>query len=214
MNLYLEIVWNTSLKNEAATEYISLCESALNRIIPNGYIEKHHILPKCICNDIEQINDKINLVKFSAREHFIAHRLLSEMFTGVIKRKMLYALSALSFRKNGIRVLDEDDYEITKEASRAAKKGIPLTKEHKQKIRDTFAKCNPNRGRKVSQKTKDKQSSAKLGTTRSQAVKDSISNSLTGVPKGKQPLLSCVICRKSGGSHGIVQHHFDKCKGA
>jgi NUMOD3 motif len=236
MNQYLEIIWNISLKNQSARDYIFLCENALQISKINGYIEKHHMLPKCICENEIQKQDKDNLVIFSAKDHFIAHKLLSEMFEGMTKRKMLYALSALSFRKNGIRILDADDYAITKEASRLAKKGIPLTEEHKQKIRDSFAEHNPNKGRIHTVEMREKNRISHLGKSRPEDVKQKISKTLSGIPKPlrsdehkeniskackgrvgtmlgkKQPLLSCVVCRKSGGASAIKQHHFDKCK--
>ncbi len=55
-----------------------------------GYFEKHHILPKSLggCDTTE------NLVKLTAKEHFICHWLLVKMYDkGTIERKkMLYAL--------------------------------------------------------------------------------------------------------------------------
>jgi hypothetical protein len=212
MNTYLETVWLQSLKNPSAEEYISLCSAALERNDVDGYIEKHHILPKCICNVSLEIKDKQNLVILTAKEHFIAHTLLTKMFEGKTARKMMYALSALSFKRNGDRILDAEDFAVTKEASRLAKKGIPLSEDHKQKIRDKFAEHNPNKGRVVSQETKDKQRLAKAGIPRSQAAKDAISKTTKGVSKEKQPLMSCIICRKAGGFRAIKQHHFNKCK--
>ena len=41
--------------------------------IPEGYTEKHHIVPKCM----NGTNIDSNLVKFTAREHFVAHQLLT-----------------------------------------------------------------------------------------------------------------------------------------
>ena len=43
---------------------------------PEGYVERHHIIPKSIGGS----NDSDNLVALTAREHFIAHLLLSKMF--------------------------------------------------------------------------------------------------------------------------------------
>lgn len=43
--------------------------------IPSGYTELHHIIPKTLGGS----NDKENLVKLTAREHFIAHHLLCKM---------------------------------------------------------------------------------------------------------------------------------------
>lgn len=50
------------------------------------YTENHHILPRSLCQTLDQENDKENLVKLSAREHFLAHALLCK-FT---KRKEMY----------------------------------------------------------------------------------------------------------------------------
>ena len=62
--------------------YDALIDRALNRKI-DGYYEKHHIKPKCIGG-----SDKLsNIVKLTAREHYIAHQLLVKIYplnTGLI----------------------------------------------------------------------------------------------------------------------------------
>lgn len=40
------------------------------------YTEKHHIVPKCLGGS----DDRENLIRLTAREHFIAHRLLAKMY--------------------------------------------------------------------------------------------------------------------------------------
>jgi len=42
----------------------------------DGYKERHHIIPKCMGG----IDDKSNLVELTAREHFIIHLLLAEIY--------------------------------------------------------------------------------------------------------------------------------------
>lgn len=54
---------------------------------PVGYCERHHIKPRSLGGD----NSKANIVKFTAREHFIAHRLLAKIHGG----PMWYALSLM-----------------------------------------------------------------------------------------------------------------------
>lgn len=44
---------------------------------PSGYTEKHHIIPKSLGGS----NEPSNLVILTAREHFIAHLLLSKMYS-------------------------------------------------------------------------------------------------------------------------------------
>lgn len=50
-----------------------------------GYKEKHHIIPKCIGGT----NDMTNIVKLTAREHFICHKLLTEIYP--TKTRLHYA---------------------------------------------------------------------------------------------------------------------------
>ena len=50
------------------------------------YFERHHIIPKCLGGD----NSKTNLVLLTAREHFIAHKLLCEIYPA--ETKLHYAL--------------------------------------------------------------------------------------------------------------------------
>jgi hypothetical protein len=55
--------------------YNNIVQRAQNRKL-NEYIERHHIIPKCIggSNDIE------NIVELTAKEHFICHKLLTEIY--------------------------------------------------------------------------------------------------------------------------------------
>ena len=55
--------------------YNQLINRAKTRIL-NGYKERHHIVPKCIGGT----NTLDNLVLLTAREHFIAHKLLCEIY--------------------------------------------------------------------------------------------------------------------------------------
>ena len=53
----------------------NLIEKAKNRKL-EGYVEKHHIIPKCM----NGTNESNNLVELTAREHFLVHWLLHEMY--------------------------------------------------------------------------------------------------------------------------------------
>ena len=56
--------------------YYSIIKSGIERKETNGYYEVHHILPRSLGGN----DDKNNLVKLSAREHFICHLLLVKMY--------------------------------------------------------------------------------------------------------------------------------------
>lgn len=52
--------------------YKNLIRKAKHRKNFQGYVERHHVIPKSFGGS----NKRYNIVKLSAREHFIAHRLL------------------------------------------------------------------------------------------------------------------------------------------
>jgi hypothetical protein len=91
MNLSIEF-----LDNKYTKWYFSMIENARGRInSPEEYLESHHIIPKCMNGR----NDADNLVALTAREHFIAHVLLTKM---VDKNHFSYPglLSAVLYFKN------------------------------------------------------------------------------------------------------------------
>lgn len=73
--------------------YNQIIERAQNRKV-DGYVEKHHIVPKCMGG----LDVKENIVKLTAREHFICHRLLCEIYPE--NTKLWYALWLMVIGKN------------------------------------------------------------------------------------------------------------------
>ena len=76
--------------NKYTTWYKNITENAKNRSI-GGYTEKHHIIPKSLGGS----DSNSNIVKLTAREHFICHWLLTKTTTGTARQKMIYALRVL-----------------------------------------------------------------------------------------------------------------------
>lgn len=107
-----------------------------------GYYEKHHVVPRCLGGD----NSKENIVKLTAKEHYIVHRLLVHIYPE--EHKLVYAFWAMcnGSRKNRL---------------------VPSPRTYEQ-IKLKFSKLiknrpGPNRGRKMSRKTKKKISKSKKG---------------------------------------------------
>ena len=76
--------------------YNQIIERAKTRQI-EGYVEKHHIIPKCL----DGTNDKENLIKLTAREHFLCHLLLCEMYPNNIRLfHAVFMMSNIKKRKN------------------------------------------------------------------------------------------------------------------
>jgi len=120
---------------------------------PEGYTEKHHILPRCLGGT----DRKSNIVKLSARQHFVAHWLLKKIYPnepGLIYafHMMFHPTSSNTRQTDWIhsrsRTYARLKEEMVKDIhARYARGEHPnLGKKHseatKQKIRDTKAK-NP-----------------------------------------------------------------------
>jgi hypothetical protein len=86
--------------------YNQIVERAQTRKL-EGYVEKHHIVPKCIGG----LDVKENIVELTAREHFLCHMLLCEIYPQEIKDKM----SLIYYQR------DKDTLEKTKQAISLAK---------------------------------------------------------------------------------------------
>lgn len=116
------------LLNKYYRIYLALCNRGKNRIV-EGYTEKHHILPKSLggLNTIE------NLVRLTAREHFIAHACLVRCTTETAHIKMVCALHFLKWGSNKKvnsergKVVNARIYEINKQ-QKAAYTKISFTK--------------------------------------------------------------------------------------
>jgi hypothetical protein len=62
---------------------------------PMDGLDRHHIFPKSLGGT----NDPNNIVFFTGREHYLAHKLLVRMYSGDKKKKMIYALWWMSKTK-------------------------------------------------------------------------------------------------------------------
>lgn len=69
--------------------YNVLIKRAKDRLL-EGYIEKHHIIPKCIggSDNIE------NIVALTAEEHYVAHQLLIKIYPN--EPKLVYAAKMMT----------------------------------------------------------------------------------------------------------------------
>lgn len=120
------------LQNKYTKWYYSIINNAKTRNIII-YSEKHHIIPRSLGGD----NSTENIVKLTAREHFICHLLLTKMTVGQPKYKMLSAVTRFQqSRKYQYRVLTSWEYQKIRECAIAARTGIKHSAEAKQKIKD------------------------------------------------------------------------------
>lgn len=126
----------------------------------DGYYETHHIVPKAEGGS----DDKANLVKLTARQHYIAHLLLAKIYDDVKMHQAVLMMQRKSkchnrkFRFNS-RLYEAIRKEYSKKISGenhwnygkpAWNKGIPLSDEQKEKIRKALT------GRHLQESTKEK----------------------------------------------------------
>jgi hypothetical protein len=78
------------LDNKYTIWYHNIINRARQRKI-EGYSEGHHIIPKCLGGD----NSKSNLVRLTAREHFICHQLLVRMVQTEHRSRMALAATKM-----------------------------------------------------------------------------------------------------------------------
>ena len=106
----------------------------------NVYCEKHHIIPKCL----KGTDDKSNIVRLTAREHYIAHLLLAKIHKnkGLDKAVALMSrqISTIKF-KFGSRLYQKSREEFAKKRQQFMKgkkpnwlKRNPRSENNKQKI--------------------------------------------------------------------------------
>jgi hypothetical protein len=216
------------LQNKYTTWYHNIIANANKRINQPGYFEKHHIIPKSLGGT----NDPSNLVKLTAREHFICHLLLPKMLADPVQKRSMYYASYLMLR--GLRVKhftpSSKIYEIARKHMSQANKDRP----------------GPNLGKKFSNETKKKQSDLRKGVPlgpmseehkakvgryertsehrdaisksrkaqtglqkRSEETKSKMSAWQKGIPK---PTITCQHCRKTTSDLNHRRWHGKNCK--
>jgi len=77
--------------------YYDLIYRAKNRGSIEGYAENHHILPKSMGGTAE----KYNMVKLTAREHFLCHAMLPKFVESKYRNQMIYAWNRMCSNSQG-----------------------------------------------------------------------------------------------------------------
>jgi hypothetical protein len=131
------------LDNKYTIAYNNIISRAKARVLV-GYGENHHIIPKSLGGS----DDKNNLVKLTAREHFICHLLLTKMVTGKAKRSMTFAVWSLT----------NLDHSKMRERHKVTSHRYEILKKECAK-----ASSELHKGKTVSDETKKKQSDYRKG---------------------------------------------------
>ena len=174
-------------------DYKAIHDQIIQRRLDNPlpadvYVERHHIKPKSLGGS----NAKDNIVRLTAREHFIIHLLLVKIYPkgSSERRKMLYAAHRLKYGNPEVRNIGSRIYEYFKieyskvlsEQMKITMKGKKQTKEHREN------NAAARRGVKFSEETKLKMSKAQTGRIITQEHRDNIRASKIGKPRSPETI--------------------------
>lgn len=190
------------LQNKYTTWYNRIISNAKSRDLDKSiYFEKHHIIPRSLGGT----NDPDNIVKLTAKEHFICHLLLTKMTTGKAKRSMACAAMSMTHIDDRLRYVPKArTYEYMRKNLSATYKGVKktyasfLNRQHTEETKrlQSIVKMgsrNPNFGKKPSEEW------IKL-----------VREKQLGIPK---PKFVCSVCGQIvGGKSNLLRWHNDKCK--
>lgn len=136
------------ITNKYTTWYNNIVNRAKIRNLTNeAYTENHHIIPKSLNGS----NGSNNLVRLTAREHFICHWLLTKMTEGNSKHKMIYAVWAMA--RTGV---GQQRYKMTSRTYESIRNQLSRTKK---------GQIPWNKGITHSDETKAKMSADRKGRT-------------------------------------------------
>lgn len=126
--------------------YADIIENAKHRVL-DGYKESHHILPRSLGGS----DNNDNIVDLTAREHFICHWLLTKIYTGEARGKMINAM-----------------YMMRAESSHQKRYESKITSRIYENLREEYSQyiSNLNKGRVQPPEEKEKQILAQTGRTR------------------------------------------------
>lgn len=213
--------------------YNNIVNAAKSRIIET-YLESHHIVPRSLGGSDEESN----LVKLTAKEHFICHWLLVKIHKGADRSKMINALYMMqgksthqkrytskitgriyeNLRKEyseyirnqnlGNQINEEQREKIRQ--SKLGKKREPFSNEWREKLSLSKRGENNNRyGVRVLEETRKKMREKALGRKQSP---ETIAKKIAAITGSKREKILCPHCQQHISVNTYPRWHGDNCK--
>lgn len=126
---------------------------------PEGYVEVHHILPKCLGGS----DDTENLVALTAREHFIAHWLLSKIHKSSSLSYAFLRMYCIAPTQEGQRYIPKNSKIYDKAKS-----------DYSKRLKEYYATHG------ISEETRKRMSNTRKARVTKQSTLEKMSKSLTG----------------------------------
>lgn len=203
------------LNNKYTKWYFAIVESAKVNS-HSGYIEKHHIIPRCM----DGSDDASNIVALSARQHFVCHLLLTKMVD------QDHYLSKLKYA--AILLYTVHDQKITSKMYETLKSNIKQTPEWinkrtkglKGRVSPTKGTVAWNKGIPASAESKRKASESLKGKTpwnKGKAHPSEVKKRISETLKTKsfdhmRKKVKCEHCGKESTQSAITRYHNANCK--
>jgi hypothetical protein len=213
--------------------YTSITNNAKNRNTKE-YVELHHVLPKSLGGS----DTKDNIVALTAREHFVCHWLLTKIYTGESRGKMINALYMMqgqsTHQKRYKSKITSRIYKNLREeyasyiskmntgrvqppeekakqlAAQLGRKRAPFNNEWRAKLSAAKTGENNNRyGVVFSDETRKKMSIKAIGRKQTAETVERRVEKLRGVPR---PKIFCPHCENLIAVNTYSRWHGDNCK--
>lgn len=152
----------------------AIIERARTRIL-TGYKERHHIVPRCMGGT----NHADNLVYLTAREHFIIHKLLCEIYPS--NHKLLHAHWLMANKRmssNQSRI-----YHISNREYQRLKEQLSHTPETIEKLRNVIRTAEQKENISKTLKRLNIKPPSRIGSKHSPETKEKIRKALSGKPR-------------------------------
>jgi hypothetical protein len=142
--------------------YDALIQKALNRSKPEGYTEKHHIVPRSMGGS----DDPTNLVILTAREHCVAHILLAKIHGGTMWYAAYIMINRFTIKSS--RIYASIREQVSKDMSdkmmgNSYAKGHKHSEETIKKLKKSRAGRTPTLGKFHSEETRKNMSLSRKG---------------------------------------------------
>ena len=130
--------------------YIELMERSFEREL-TGYVEKQHIIPKCMGGD----NKSRNIAILTPEEHYVAHQLLVKIYPK--NNKLVFAANMMCTKRPNNKMYGwlKRKFSKAQSESKKGKKGKTHSPEAKQKMSEAL---KGKKRKKFSPETKKKMS--------------------------------------------------------
>jgi hypothetical protein len=202
-------IYNAIIENAKYEDRVKLRKNQEGYI----YYEKHHILPKCLKGK----DEKENKVLLTAREHFICHKLLTNIFPK--ERGLWLALKRFSYsKKMNLYKISSRDYDNIKRMLKL----IPQ-KSHYQSWLEKYGKTEADKrkeeeiikikktmtGVKYSKERREKSAKGHIGIIQKEIT---IQRRIEKTIGKKRERVICEYCNQNVAINTYKIHHGKKCK--